>query len=170
MVTTLRFAAYSKTSKTLEKCGGECNSGTSDYDSLINIPITNKVGSLEKPLMLGEFESGIYKIKGNYFLSNDISLTQFIETNPNVLFLIDKEDKKYLKLSPYGISEITVNPDGTYRQNKVSMDGIEEVIRNEVQKYMTDDGLANDITSIVDERIDNKIGTITIEEILDLFP
>ena len=61
----MRFAAYSKSSGTLEKCGGGGGSGTSNYDSLINIPITNKVGSLENPLMLSEFESGIYKVKGN---------------------------------------------------------------------------------------------------------
>lgn len=165
----MRFAAYSNSTGTLEKCGGG-SGGISDYDSLINIPITNKIGTLEKPLMLGKFESGVYKVKGNYFLSDDTSLTQFIETNPNVIFLIDKENKKYLKLSPTGVMEISVNPDGTYKQAKVSLDGIEDVIKDEVQKYMTNDGLRDDITSIIDNRIEQKIGTITVDEILDLFP
>ena len=166
----LRFAAYSKSSGTLEKCGGGGGSGTSNYDSLINIPITNKVGSLENPLMLGEFESGIYKVKGNYFLSDNTSLTQFIETNPNVIFLIDKESKKYLKLSPTGVTEISINPDGTYTQNKLGLDGIEDIIKDEVQKYMSDTGMIDDITSIIDERIDAKVGTIDMDEILGMFP
>lgn len=167
----MRFAAYSKSSGTLEKCGGGGGSGaTSNYDALLNIPITNKAGSLENPLMLGEFESGIYRVKGNYFLSNNTSLTQFIETNPNVLFLIDKESKKYLKLSPNGITEIIVNQDGTYQQTKLGLDGIEDVIKDEVQKYMTDAGLKDDIVPIIDERIDEKIGTVTMDEIMELFP
>ena len=164
----LRFAAYSKSSGTLEKCGG--SGGTSNYDSLINIPITNKIGSLENPLMLCEFESGIYKVKGNYFLSDNTSLTQFIETNPNVIFLIDKESKKYLKLSPTGVTEISVNSDGTYEQVKLGLDGIEVIIKDEVQKYMTESGMMDDIVSIVDDRIDTKVGTIDMDEILGMFP
>lgn len=166
----MRFAAYSKSSGTLEKCGGGGVNGTSNYDSLINIPITNKVGSLERPLMLNEFESGIYKVKGNYFLSGNTSLTQFIETNPNVIFLIDKENKKYLKLSPTGVTEVSVNSDGTYEQVKLSLDDIGDIIKDEVQKYITESGMMDDIVSIVDDRINSKVGTIDIDEILGMFP
>lgn len=165
----MRFAAYSKSSGTLEKCGGGGGSGTSNYDSLINIPITNKTGSLESPLILSEFDSGIYKVKGNYFLSDNTSLTQFIETNPNVIFLIDKENKKYLKLSPAGVTEININPDDTYTQTKLGMDGVEDIIKNEVQKYMAGSEMMDNIASIVDDRIDEKVGNINTDDILGLF-
>ena len=49
------------------------------------------------------------------------------------------------------------------------MDGVEDIIKDEVQKYMTGSGMMDDITSIVDDRIDENVGNINTDEILGLF-
>ena len=41
-----------------------------DYDTLGNRPIINLIGTLDKPIMVSEFDNGIYRIKGQYKISD----------------------------------------------------------------------------------------------------
>lgn len=163
----MRLAAYSPTSGKLEKCGGGIS--TALYDDLQGIPIINKKGTITSPLIISELEDGIYKVIGNYYLTSNTSGTQFIESS-NCLFFVSKEDKRFLKISPTSITEFLVKDDGTYESNTVVNNGnIEETIKQEVKNYFDSEGVTQDIVGIVDQRISEKFGEVTDEDIADLF-
>lgn len=164
----MRIAAYSPTSGNLEKCGGGGGTSTALYDELQGIPIINVKGTIISPLIISDLEDGIYKVTGNYYLTSDTSGTQFIESS-NCLFFVSKENKKFLKISPTNITEFSVKEDGTCESNAIVNGNITETIKQEVKNYFDNEGVTQDIVGIVDQRISERFGEATDEDIADLF-
>lgn len=65
-------------------------SGDIDYNTITNRPIENLVGTLDKPVVIEELNSGIYKVSGQYRITTLIE-TVFLSSIPN-LFFVSKYD------------------------------------------------------------------------------
>lgn len=59
-----------------------------DYDTLGNRPIINLVGTLDFPIMVSNLDTGIYKIKGQYKIS-DLEETVYLSAS-GALFIVNK--------------------------------------------------------------------------------
>ena len=57
-------------------------SGQIDYDSLGNKPVINKIGTLDSPITVDQLEDGIYKIRGQYKLTES-AITIYLSSNDN---------------------------------------------------------------------------------------
>ncbi len=64
--------------------------GSVNYDNLGNRPISNLYGDIGNPIIISDLASGIYKVKGNYKITDNDSTT-YASSN-DVLFLINSEN------------------------------------------------------------------------------
>ena len=158
-----------------------------DYNTLGNQPVINLVGTLDKPIIVNELESGIYKINGRYKITQT-DLTVYLNPNINI-FIIDKTDGiiSIKKISNEEIIDYTVENDivsktnititedylfkngyvtSTYVDKKIEALNIS--LREDIQKYI-DEVIGDKFNSIIDERIDRKIISATDEDIRSLF-
>lgn len=158
-----------------------------DYNTLGNLPITNLIGTLEKPIIVSELESGIYKISGRYKITQT-DLTVYLNPNINI-FIIDKTDEiiSIKKISNEEIIDYSVKNDivsktnltitedylikngyttTTYIDKKI--EALNVSLREDIQKYI-DEVIGDKFNSIIDERIDRKILSATNEDIRSLF-
>lgn len=60
-----------------------------NYDELGNRPIINLVGTLDEPIMVSDLETGVYKIKGQYKIT-DLEETIYLSAS-NTLFIVQKD-------------------------------------------------------------------------------
>lgn len=67
-----------------------------DYNNLGNRPIENLIGSLAEPIILDEQTDGIYKISGQYKISNNLD-TVFSNNNTALFYVEIDNDEKYIK-------------------------------------------------------------------------
>ena len=73
--------------------GGGGSGGTNNYNELTNKPITNLIGTDNKPIILGDLYTGEYLIKGPYiYTSSDGNVKQ--TSLLHVIVSVDEETRK----------------------------------------------------------------------------
>ena len=161
-----------------------------DYDTLGNRPIINLVGTVGKPIMVSELDDGIYRIKGQYKISDleetiylsasDIIIT-VLKNNQNIEikkitsdditdYIIDNSDiskntyitEQYLKDNNY----VTT----AYVDTKI--EALELSIKEDMQDYVQEaitEIIGEELDKKIDDRIDEKIVPMSDSQIRNLF-
>lgn len=142
-------------------------SGQIDYDSLGNKPVINKIGTLDSPITVDQLEDGIYKIRGQYKLTES-AITIYLSSNDNFFLVKTENDITYIKkISAMDITDYTVNSDGSISASTIPTT---KILKNYATKSYVDDKIAaldlltkDDVTTyvadIVNNTIDEKIET-----------
>ena len=165
-----------------------------DYNTLGNRPVENLVGTLDEPVIITELNSGTYKIKGQYKISDDYG-TVFLSSDGD-LFLTEKTstENRIKRITKDTIQDFVISDSDIvkrtyitdeyltgcgyttteYVDNKVL--ALEESIREAIEAYVeqtVEDVITQKVDAIIDERLDIKlderIQETTNEEVEDLF-
>lgn len=136
-----------------------------DYDSLAHRPITNKVGTLANPLIIGDLDSGMYNVSGEYKIFNEHPT--IFSSSMNHLFLVEKTtDKTYVKdVSASETTTYVLSDEGKVdKVEGVTNDYLDEKIEslNLVSKDDLSDYMEEFTTEYLDQNLDVKIeGKVT---------
>ena len=153
------------------------------YNKLSDKPIENLIGSLNAPVYISSLEDGIYKIKGQYIISQSNPTVQ--SSAEDVLFFISHDpelEKKMTITKMQGTSIVLyfLQTDGTYRtdkyitenwitdQNYMSADAAKEFITKIIQESVAD-VIDQQLDEKLDSALDKKIGGISTEELTNIF-
>lgn len=153
------------------------------YNKLSDKPIENLIGSLNAPVYISSLEDGIYKIKGQYIISQSNPTIQ--SSAEDVLFFISHDpelEKKMTITKMQGTSIVLyfLQTDGTYRtdkyitenwitdQNYMSADAAKEFITKTIQESVAD-VIDQQLDEKLDSALDKKIGGISTEELTNIF-
>lgn len=136
-------------------------SGQIDYDSLGNKPVINKIGTLNSPITVDQLEDGIYKIRGQYKLTES-AITIYLSSNDNFFLVKAENDITYIKkISAMDITDYTVNSDGSISASTIPTT---KILKNYATKSYVDDKIAaldlltkDDVTTYVADIINNTI-------------
>lgn len=161
-----------------------------DYNTLGNRPIKNMIGTLDEPIIITTLPSGIYKIKGQYKIS-DLEETVYLSSDGD-LFLVGTD---YIKrITKDTINNYIINGDSIIKETYVTdeyllskgyatieyvdtkVTALEESIKADIQSYVeetVEDVITEKVDIIIDERLDvkldEKIQAIPSEEVTNLF-
>lgn len=153
------------------------------YNKLSDKPIENLIGSLNAPVYISSLKDGIYKIKGQYIISQSNPTVQ--SSAEDVLFFISHDpelEKKMTITKMQGTSIVLyfLQADGTYRtdkyitenwvtdQNYMSADAAKEFITKTIQESVAD-VIDQQLDEKLDSALDKKIGGISTEELTNIF-
>lgn len=153
------------------------------YNKLSDKPIENLIGSLNAPVYISSLKDGIYKIKGQYIISQSNPTVQ--SSAEDVLFFIfhDPELEKKMTITKMQGTSIVLyflQTDGTYRtdkyitenwitdQNYMSADAAKEFITKTIQESVAD-VIDQQLDEKLDSALDKKIGGISTEELTNIF-
>lgn len=153
------------------------------YNKLSDKPIENLIGSLNAPVYISSLEDGIYKIKGQYIISQSNPTVQ--SSAEDVLFFVSHDpelEKKMTITKMQGTSIVLyfLQTDGTYRtdkyitenwitdQNYMSADAAKEFITKTIQESVAD-VIDQQLDEKLDSALDKKIGGISTEELTNIF-
>ena len=161
-----------------------------NYDKLGNRPIINLIGTLDEPIMVSDLDTGIYKIKGQYKVSN-LEETIYLSASDTLFIVDNKKDTINIKrvtiddIVDYVITNETIvankyiTEDFLKEKNYVNSDYVDTKI--EAVKLLLEDELKNYIVEAInsvmgeslDKKIDERINTFIQptqdEQITDLF-
>ena len=161
-----------------------------DYDTLGNRPIVNLVGTLDEPIMVSELDDGIYRIKGQYKIS-DLEKTIYLSAS-DILMTVSKnnqniEIKKITSddITDYIItnSDISKNTYVTERYLKdnnytttsyvdTKIEALEVSINEDMKSYVQtviEKFFTEELDKRIDDRIDEKIVPMSDSQIRNLF-
>ena len=161
-----------------------------DYDTLGNRPIINLVGTLDEPIMVSELDDGIYRIKGQYKIS-DLEKTIYLSAS-DILMTVSKnnqniEIKKITSddITDYIItnSDISKNTYVTERYLKdnnytttsyvdTKIEALEVSINEDMKSYVQtviEKFFTEELDKRIDDRIDEKIVPMSDSQIRNLF-
>ena len=153
------------------------------YNKLFDKPIINLIGSLNAPVYISSLEDGIYKIKGQYIISQSKPAIQ--SSAEDILFFISHDpelEKKMTITKMQGTSIVLyfLQTDGTYRtdkyitenwiadQNYISADSAKEFIMTAIQETVIDI-IDQQLDEKLDSVLDKKISGISTEELTNIF-
>lgn len=153
------------------------------YNKLSDKPIENLIGSLNAPVYISSLKDGIYKIKGQYIISQSNPTVQ--SSAEDVLFFISHDpelEKKMTITKMQGTSIVLyfLQTDGTYRtdkyitenwitdQNYMSADAAKEFITKTIQESVAD-VIDQQLDEKLDSALNKKIGGISTEELTNIF-
>lgn len=161
-----------------------------DYNTLLNIPIKNLVGSLENNIIVSNLSSGTYKIKGQYQITEN-SDTFYLSSDGDLLIVDDSDGILIKRITSDAITDFKVSDGSIIEQSDYVTDtflnengyvtskyvdskilALDESIKTEMKKYvqdMIDKNLDDIIDEKVNEKIEEKIKETTNEEVQDLF-
>lgn len=159
--------------------------GSVDYDDLGHRPIENLYGEIGSPIILDKQKDGIYKVTGQYKVS-DVLDTVFFGSSSNLFLVQHDEEVTYVKkISTDEIIDYTVNNDSvtssavpttewlesqgyvteSYIDAKIA--ALDFITQEEIEEYVSDIVLQN-IDALVNERItqelDNRVQYATMQE------
>ena len=161
-----------------------------DYDTLGNRPIVNLIGTLDKPIMASELDDGIYRIKGQYKIS-DLEETIYLSAS-DILMTVSKNNQniEIKKITSDDITDyIITNSDiskNTYITEQYLKDNnyvttayvdtkiealelsIKEDMRGYVKEAITE-VFGEELDKKIDDRIDEKIVPMSDSQIRNLF-
>lgn len=161
-----------------------------DYNTLGNRPIINLTGTLDIPIIVNDLETGIYKIKGQYKISEKEE-TIYLSVCGD-LFLIEKTEKKvsikrFTKDSIYDftitdsniVKNIYITNDYLSKHGYVTSDyvdtkllALEESIKNNIEEYI-ESIIVITVDKVIDETLIEKLNEIIQEtpneKVEDLF-
>ena len=153
------------------------------YNKLSDKPIENLIGSLNAPVYISSLADGIYKIKGQYIISQSNPTVQ--SSAEDVLFFVSHDpelEKKMTITKMQGTSIVLyfLQTDGTYRtdkyvtenwitdQNFMSADSARELITETIQESVADI-IDQQLDAKLDSALDKKLGGISTEELTNIF-
>ena len=141
-----------------------------NYDKLGNRPIINLIGTLDEPIMVSDLDTGIYKIKGQYKVSN-LEETTYLSASDTLFIVNNQKDTINIKrvtiddIVDYVITNETIvankyiTEDFLKEKNYVNSDYIDTkieavklLLEDELKKYIVEA-----INSVMDEALDKKI-------------
>ena len=161
-----------------------------NYDKLGNRPIINLIGTLDEPIMVSDLDTGIYKIKGQYKVSN-LEETTYLSAS-DTLFIVNSQ-KDTISIKKVTIDDIVdyVITNETLMVNKyITEDFLKEkkyvdsdyvdtktetvklLLEDELKKYIVetiDSVMGESLDKKIDERINTFIQPTEDEQITDLF-
>lgn len=161
-----------------------------DYNTLGNRPIVNLIGTLDKPIIVDELDSGIYNIKGQYKISNSIE-TIYLSAS-SVIVMVEKDGANTLvkhittdQITDFFISDNSVTSheyitDQYLKDNNYTtadyvdskIVALEQSIYEDIEKYISDivDKQFNPmLDEKIDEKIDAKIRPVDNSQVQKLF-
>ena len=165
-----------------------------DYNTLGNRPVENLVGTLDEPIVITELNSGTYKIKGQYKISDDYG-TVFLSSDGD-LFLIEKTntENRIKRITKDTIQDFIVSDSDIVKRIYITDEyltgcgyttteyvdskvlALEESIRADIEAYVeqtVEDVITQKVDAIIDEKLDVKlderIQETTNEEIEEFF-
>lgn len=133
------------------------------------------------PIALSSLPSGLYRIKGNYYITNDTSGICFIDASGSNLYAVSKEDNAISMIGPNTVSIYSLLSDGKYKEASIqSTSQIIQTIKTDLsQTYALKADLESVITKhmadnetlfpIVDKHVSESFVAINEKEISDLF-
>lgn len=165
-----------------------------DYNTLGNRPIENLVGTLDSPIMINNLDIGMYKVKGQYKIS-ETDITTYLSTDGDLFIIEESDTEKFIKrftkdtiqdyvISDNGIEKKTYITDKYLTDNGYSttnyvdskLVAFEETIRQDIQTYVeqtVEQIIEQKVDEIIDERLDSKLDErikgSTDEEVKDFF-
>ena len=161
-----------------------------DYDTLGNRPIINLVGTVGKPIMVSELDDGIYRIKGQYKIS-DLEETIYLSAS-YIIITVSKNNQniEIKKITSDNITDYIVTNSNisknTYVTEQYLKDNnytttsyvdtkiealelsIKEDMRGYVQEAITE-VFGEELDKKIDDRIDEKIIPMSDSQIRNLF-
>ncbi len=165
-------------------------SGSIDYDTLGNKPIINLNGEISNPIILDQENDGIYRVIGNYKISEYLS-TVFSSISSNLFLITHELENIYIKkisakdITDYVITNgqvltsIVPTTDWLTKQGYVTEKYVDDKIaaldfitKKEVEDYVNSI-IAQSVEGIVNEKIDKKFEETFIntseKEALEIF-
>lgn len=153
------------------------------YEKLSDKPIENLIGTLNTPVYISSLTDGIYKVKGQYIIGG--SNTTVNSSPEDVLFLVshdsDIQNKMTItKMQGDSITLYFLESDGTFRtdryiteewikdQNFMSANSAKEYIAQSIQDTVSD-VIDQTLDEKIDTALDKKIGSISTEELTNMF-
>ena len=148
------------------------DTNTSSYDSLSDVPITNKKGNIISPIVLSTLETGCYSVSGQYQIGGTLTTTYV--PSSSVIVLVETDDTyKYItridgkKVMVYTVTletnEIYVDEYATQswvkEQGYADCNYVNQAIENLYNKII-DEALVN-ITKV--SQLENDAGYLTAE-------
>ena len=161
-----------------------------DYDTLGNRPIVNLIGTLDEPIMVSELDDGIYRIKGQYKIS-DLEETIYLSAS-DILMTVSKNNQniEIKKITSDNITDYIVTTSdiskNTYVTEQYLKDNnyttssyvdtkiealevsIKEDMRGYVQEAITE-VFGEELDKKIDDRIDEKFVPMSDSQIRNLF-
>ena len=161
-----------------------------DYDTLGNRPIINMVGTLDVPIIIDTLLSGIYKIKGQYKISNSEE-TIYLSVDGD-LFFIEVTSTQILakRFTKDSIYDFVITADSILKTAYVTDEylkaqgyvttgyvdtkiiALEDSIKKDVEAYV-ESIIANKVDNILDEKLNEKLNEMIQEtpneKVEDLF-
>ena len=161
-----------------------------DYDTLGNRPIINLTGTLDKPIMVSELDDGIYRIKGQYKIS-DLEETIYLSAS-DILMTVSKNNQniEIKKITSDNITDYIITNSDIYKNTYVTEQylkdnnyvttayvdtkiealelSIKEDMRGYVQEAITE-VFGEELDKKIDDKIDEKIVPMSDSQIRNLF-
>lgn len=161
-----------------------------DYNTLGNRPIENIIGTLDKPIIITTLSSGLYKVKGQYKIS-DLEETIYLSADGD-LFVVETN---YIKrITKDSINNYIINGNSIIKETYITDEyllsngytttdyvdskvaALEESIRTDIQSYVeetVEDVITQKVDVIIDERLDakldEKIQPVSNDDVTNLF-
>lgn len=143
-----------------------------DYNSLGNKPIENVVGTLDKPIVIEEFASGVYNVSGQYNISKSIETT-FISTVPEMFFVTQADDSTIIKkicadeIVTYTVSNGEVSKTSVVTDDMLGDFATTEYVDAKIKAL--DFVLEDDIKAYINELLDTTIEELVVQKIEEVF-
>ena len=111
-----------------------------DYDTLGNQPIINLTGTLDEPIMVSELDDGIYRIKGQYKIS-DLEETIYLSASDIICNVVkNNQNIEIKKITSDNITDYIITNSDIYKNTYVT------------EQYLKDKNYTT--TSYVDTKIE----------------
>lgn len=161
-----------------------------DYDTLGNRPIVNLVGTLDEPIMVSELDDGIYRIKGQYKIS-DLEKTIYLSAS-DILMTVSKNNQntEIKKITSDDITDYIITNSDIYKNTYVTerylkdnnytttsyvdtkIEALEVSINEDMKSYVQtviEKFFTEELDKRIDDRIDEKIVPMSDSQIRNLF-
>ena len=161
-----------------------------DYDTLGNRPIVNLVGTLDKPIMVSELDNGIYRIKGQYKIS-DLEETIYLSASDIICTVVKNNQNIEIKkitsdnitdyiITNSDISKNTYVTDQYLKENNYTttsyvdtkIEALEVSIKEDMRGYVQEaitEVFGEELDKKIDDKIDEKIVPMSDSQIRNLF-
>ena len=121
-------------------------SNITSYNQLTDIPLKNLVGNTSTPLILSNLSPGIYKILGNYSVTNN-SKKSATETSGDVFII---SSGKIMQMASTGITMFDIKSDGSYTTNTYAS---KDTLSTEILEQLNTGTLNLGIQNIVHQKL-----------------
>lgn len=129
------------------------------------LSITELTGTFQEPLILSELPNGIYTVQGNYYVTPDTTKTFFSDGSRNSIYLVSQTNKKITKITPWYIYQYAWDNDGDYTTARLSISEIETTVNEVVTERLSSD----EVTELIESRVNEILDVISEEQIEALF-